>query len=150
MRTVFRGRFGQKCGEGSAACGEGLRRCPGIISRSQVSGFLPWAPGMGNCKVLTCSTRGNTESGALWSRPMGVRATPRCSPLHTGEEEPEASHEGSLEGPGSCNPRWVARSEHSLGWTFPPSCPLPPATQSCSWGWSEPGIQLCPRGDRRF
>ena len=33
--------------------------------------------------------------GALWSRPMGVRATPRCSPFLPGEEEPEASHEGS-------------------------------------------------------
>ena len=36
LRTVFRGRFGQKCGEGSAAREEGLRRRPGIISKSRV------------------------------------------------------------------------------------------------------------------
>ena len=84
--------------------------------------------------------------GALWSRPMGVRATPRCSPFLPGEVETEASHEGSSEGPGRCNPRWVTRSKHGLGWTFPPSCLLPPAPQSCSWGWSEPGIQLCSWG----
>ena len=47
LKKVFQGRFGQKWGEGSAARGEGLRRRPGIISRSQVSGFLPWAPGIG-------------------------------------------------------------------------------------------------------
>ena len=48
--------------EGSAARGEGLRSCPGIISRSRVSGFLPWAPEIGACLVLTCSTHGNTQS----------------------------------------------------------------------------------------
>ena len=90
------------------------------------------------------------ESVPMWSRPMGVTATPRCSPLLPGEEEPEASHEGSSEGPGRCNPRWVARSEHGLGWTFPPPCPLPQATQSSSWVWSEPGIQLCPRKVHRL
>jgi len=47
LRKVFQGRFGQKCREGSAARGEGLRRRAGTISRSWVSGFLPWAPGIG-------------------------------------------------------------------------------------------------------
>ena len=69
------------------------------------------------------------ESVPMWSRPMGVTATPRCSPLLPGEEEPEASHEDSSEGPGRCNPRWVTKSEHGLGWTFPP-CLLPSSNPS--------------------
>ena len=52
---------------------------------------------------------------------MGVRATPRCSPFLPGEEETEASYEGSSEGPGRSNPRWVTRSGHGLRWTFSPS-----------------------------
>ena len=113
---------------------------------------LASCPGLQAWETVRCSHAPQVETqrvSAHRSRPMEVRATPRCSPLLPGEEDPEASHEGSSEGSGRCNPRWVARSEHGLGWTFPPSCPLPQATQSCSWGWSEPGIQLCPRGDRR-
>ena len=83
---------------------EGLRRCPGIISRSWVSGFA------------LCSRRGELFGahmllmwkhivGALWSRPMELRATPRCSPFLPGEEAPEASREGSSEGPGRFKPR---------------------------------------------
>ena len=112
-------------------------------------GSLASYPGLQVWETVRCSHAPHMETqrvSALWSRPMGVRATPRCSPLLPGEEEPEASYEGSSEGPGRCNPRWVTRSEHGLGWTVPPSCPLPPAPQSCPWGWSEPGIQLCPWG----
>ena len=125
---------------------EGLRRRPGIISRSRVSGpclgLQVWEP-------VRCSHAPHMETqrvGALWSRPMGARATPGCSPLLLGEEEPEAPQEGSSEGPGRCNPRWVTKSEHGLGWTFPPCLLHPPAPQSCSWRSSEPGLQLCPQG----
>ena len=122
--------------------GDVLGSFPGPRSLASCPGLQAW-------ETVRCSHAPHVETqrvGAPWSRPMGVRATPRCSPLHPGEEEPEASHEGSSEGAGKCNPSWVARSEHCLGWTFPPSCPLPQATQSCFWGWSEPGIQLCPQG----
>ena len=71
--------------------------------------------------------------GALWSRPMGVRATPRCSPLLPGEEVPVASYEGSSKGPGRCNPRWVTRSEHGLGWNFHSFLPTVHSPQSCPW-----------------
>ena len=93
----------------------------------QVPGF--WLPALGsrhgNLLVRACSTHGNTEAQCLVEQALGVRATPRCSPLLPGEEEPEASAEGSSEGPGRCNPRRVTRSEHGLGWTFPTSCPSP-------------------------
>ena len=119
----------------------------------QVPGL--WLPALGSRhgKLLGAHiphTWKHRELVPMWSRPLGVRDTPRCSPFLPGEEEHEASHEGSSQSPGRCNPSWVARSEHGLGWTFPPSCPLPQAPQSCSWGWSEPGIQLCPSGDHRL
>ena len=122
--------------------GDVLGSIPGPGSLASCPGLQVWEP-------VRCSHAPHMETqrvSALWSRPVGMRATPRCSSLLPEEEEPEASHEGSSEGPGRCNPRRVTRSEHGLGWTFPPSCPLPPALQSCSWGCSEPGLQLCPQG----
>ena len=126
--------------------GDVLESFPGSRSLASCPGLQVWEP-------VRSSHAPHMETqrvGAPWSRPVEVRATPRCSPFLPGDEEHEASHEGSSEDPVRCNPRWVTRSEHGLGWTFPPPCPLPQATQSSSWVWSEPGIQLCPRKVHRL
>ena len=122
--------------------GDVLESFPGSRSLASCPGLQVW-------ETVRCSHAPHMETqrvGALWSRPMRVRATPRCSPLLLQEEEPEASHESSSEGPGRCNPRGVTRSEHGLGWTFLHPCSHPLAPQSCSWRLSEPGLQLCPQG----
>ena len=102
-----------------------LGSLPGPGSLASCLGLQAWEP-------VRCSHAPHMETqrvGALWSRPMGARATTRFSPLLPGQEEPEAPHEGSSEGPGRCNPRWVTKSEHGLGWTFPP-CLLPSSSPS--------------------
>ena len=99
-------------------------------------GSLASYPGLQVWETVRCSHAPHMETqrvGALWSRPMGVRATPRCSPLLPGEEVPVASYEGSSKGPGRCNPRWVTRSEHGLGWNFHSFLPTFHSPQSCPW-----------------
>lgn len=100
--------------------GDILESFPGSRSLASCPGLQVW-------ETVRCSHAPHMETqrvGAPCSRPVGVRAIPRCSPFLPGDEEHEASHEGSSEGPGRCNPRWVTRSEHGVGWTFLPSCPL--------------------------
>ena len=65
----------------------------------QVPGL--WLPALGSrCGKLLGAHMPHTwkhrELVPMWSRPLEVRATPRCSPLLPGEEEPEASHERLL------------------------------------------------------